>query len=293
MKQYLSVLKEKIIRNKYPLISLVALLMLIGLSFSLFCFTNKSDSGVKKIGWVTDIHADRFKKRAVDSGKLYPKKYLIYVPKVFKELKKQKVRTVISTGDNTNSGDDNYAEELMRLTNEEKMDVIWVRGNHDNDEVMSILGLPNKQYYFRDIDNTRIIVLDSTEYKNGEYDYRGDISSEQIGWMKESLKTDKDVIIAMHIPIFSKDIIPNTMDESKGESFTVGDVLDRYTELEKIFRESKNIKLVLSGHWHAPWQKEHNGVKYYGESTLTRDTEEGSYSTINLETYEVEHKIAK
>jgi len=293
MKQCLSFLKEKIKKNSYPLSAVVVLLVLIGLSFSFSYLKNKPENSPKKISWVTDIHADRFKRRTVDSGTIYPKKYTEYLSKVFKKLKKQKINSVISTGDNTNSGDDNYADELMRITNEEKMDVIWVRGNHDNDEVMSILGITEKQYYFRDIENTRIIVLDSTEYENGEYDYFGGISQNQLEWLKKTIATEKKVIIAMHIPIFDEILKSSDIDASKGHFSGVGDLLERYVELEEIFRKNNNVTMVLSGHWHVAWQKEYNGISYYGQAALTRDGEEGGYATINLENYEVEYKFAK
>lgn len=248
---------------------------------------------IEKIGWVTDIHADRFKKRDVDSGKLYPKKYKEYLPKVFEVMKAENIDVVIATGDNTNSGDDNYAVDLARIAKEKKMKVIWVKGNHDDGEIMKILGVSKKNYYFKDYGDTRVIVLDNTEYLDGEYDYLGGISQEQLEWLRKVIATKKQVIIAMHIPIFEQDIESINIHDLKGNFSGVGDVLERYIELEKIFQEAGNVKMVLSGHWHVPWQKEYNGINYYGEGALTRDGEEGAYAKINLENNQVDYKFAK
>ena len=258
--------------------------------FGIEAFLN---SKIEKIGWVSDIHADRFKRRDVDSGLLRPKKYKEYLPKVFDAMRAEGINVVIATGDNTNSGDEKYAEDIERIAKEKKMKVIWVRGNHDNDGVMKILGVNKKQYYFQDINNTRIIVLDSTEYPNGEYDYSGGISQEQLEWLKKVVKTKKQVVIAMHIPIFEEDIASVNIHDLKGNFSGVGDILERYAELEKILRENNNVKIVFSGHWHVSWQKEYNGIKYYGESALTRDGEEGAYATINLKNNQVDYKFAK
>ena len=284
----------KIFKKKWILIFLTTAI-LIGLCF--FILRNykigffAKDS--TKIAWVTDIHADRFKKRDVDSGKIYPKQYKIYLPKVFDVLKSNNIDVVIATGDNTNSGDNNYAIDLAKITKEKKMDVIWVKGNHDKDEVMKTLGV-SKNYYFKDYGDTRVIVLDSTEYPNGEYDYLGGISQEQLEWLRKTIKTKKEVIVAMHMPIFEQDITSINIHDLKGKFEGVGDILERYVELEKIFHENANVKMVLSGHWHVSWQKEYNGIKYYGEGALTRNGEEGAYATIDLEKkFTVEYKFAK
>jgi len=245
-----------------------------------------------KIGWVTDIHADRFKKRDVDSGIIYPKKYMEYLPKTLDAMKDEGVDVVIATGDNTNSGDDNYARDLKRIADEKKMEVLWVRGNHDNDEVMGILGV--EDYYYNDYGNTRIIVMDTTEYLNSEYDYKGGVNPEQLAWLREAVKTDKEIIVAMHIPVFDSDTEAINTYDLKSEFFGLSqDVLERFSELEGILSESNNVKMVLSGHWHMSWRKEYNGIEYYGESALTREGSEGAYATINLENNQVDYKFAK
>lgn len=232
-----------------------------------------------KIGWITDIHADRFKRRTVDSGTIYPRQYSDYLPKVFDEMRAQGIDTVIATGDNTNSGDDNYARELAAIAKEKHMQMIWVTGNHDNDKVMDILGVTEEKYFFTDYGTTRIIVLDDTKITRDSGDYMGGIDDAQLDWLSGALKTDKQVIVAMHIPIF-----PLGLDSV---------VVDRYVKLEGMLHASKNVIMVLSGHFHIPWQKNYNGLGYYGEGALTYEGAMGAYAAIDLKEKGVNYEFAK
>lgn len=242
-----------------------------------------------KIGWVSDIHADRFKRRDVPSGLMFPRQYKDYLPKVFDAMRQQGITTVIATGDNTNSGDDNYARALVEIAQQKKMQVVWVRGNHDTDEVMSLLGVNGKNYYFVDYENTRIIVLDDTE---GDSGYTGAIEQEQMDWLKQALNTKNQVIVTMHIPIFDEEH-PEMVHDIHGGNLSAGNLLDHYTQLESLLHESGNVKMVLSGHWHVPWQKEYDGINYYGEAALTRESYSGAYAVIDLKNDTVEYLFAK
>ncbi|MEI8096663.1 MAG: metallophosphoesterase [Candidatus Moraniibacteriota bacterium] len=233
----------------------------------------------EKIGWITDIHADRFKRRSVESGTVYPKQYEDYIPKVFDALRAQGIDTLITSGDNVNSGDTNYSRALEKMAQEKHMRVIWTMGNHDSEKSMASFGITGNKYYFVDYGNTRIIVINDIEITKETGDYRGGIDATQLDWLRDVLKTDKQVMITMHIPIF-----PLSLE-------TV--VMSQYAEFEKIIRESGNVKIVFSGHFHIPWQKELNGVRYYGEAALTRDDYKGAYGVINLKDNSVEYLFAK
>ena len=244
----------------------------------------------EKIGWITDIHADRFKRRTIDSGTIYPRKYEDYLPKALDAMREQGIDMVIATGDNTNSGDDNYARELSKIAQEKNMNMIWVRGNHDNDKVMSILAPGKNKYYYEDYGNTRIVALDDVE-ANG--DYQGYIDPEQLNWLKEILKTDKQVVISMHIPIFDggDELMNNYL--LKGDDFVkMGDLLERYSDFEKVLRENNNVIAVISGHWHVPWRKQYNGINYYGQAALTREGYTGAYGVLDLKNKEMKYLFA-
>jgi predicted phosphodiesterase len=233
----------------------------------------------EKIGWITDIHADRFKRRSVESGTVYPRQYEEYVPKIFDALRAQGIDTVVTTGDNVNSGDDNYGRALEKIAQEKHMRVIWIMGNHDSDESMAMLGVTGSKYFFTDYGDTRIIAIDDVEPTRSTGDYEGGIDAQQLDWLRGALKTDRQVIIAMHIPIF-----PLSLE-------TV--VLDRYAEFEKILHESGNVKMVISGHFHIPWQKEYDGIRYYGEAAMTHAEYKGAYGIIDLKKDTVEYLFAK
>ncbi|MDR3558914.1 MAG: metallophosphoesterase [Candidatus Pacebacteria bacterium] len=244
----------------------------------------------KKVGWITDIHADRFKHRDVDSGMIYPRQYSYYLPKVFNALEAQGIDTVIATGDNTNSGDDNYAMAIEKIAQEKHMRVIWVKGNHDNPRVMATLGVAGSQYYYVDYGNTRIIVLDDVESQG---DYQGYVDSTQINWLKGALKTQNQVIVAMHIPIFNGNASwSNIHNLSGGFYANVGDLLSRYIELENVLKTSGNVKMVLSGHWHVPWTKTYDGINYYGQAALSRIGYSGAYGVIDLKNDSVNYEFA-
>ena len=244
----------------------------------------------QKIGWVSDIHADRFKRRDINSGLMFPRRYSDYLPKVFDALENQGIDTVIATGDNTNSGDDNYARVLEHIAQEKHMRVIWVTGNHDNEKVMSILGVTGQKYYYVDYGKTRIIVLDDIE-SNG--DYQGTIDQTQLDWLKKTLATQNQVVVAMHIPMFDGGLASENIHDFTGNNFPyVGNLLPRYVELENILRASGNVKLVLSGHWHIPWQKHSDGLDYYGQAALTRTGYFGAYGVIDLKNASVNYAFA-
>jgi predicted phosphodiesterase len=232
-----------------------------------------------KIGWISDIHADRFKRKTVASGTIYPKQYKDYLPKVFDAMRQQGINTVIATGDNVNSGKETYGRDIARIAKEKHMRVIWVAGNHDNDKSMATLGVTGNKYYFTDYEDTRIIVLDDAKVTRETGDYLGGIDQQQLDWLRDALKTDKQVIVAMHIPVF--------------QSASDTAVLDRYAEFEKILKDSGNVKMVVSGHLHVPWQKEYDGINYYGEAALTNKEYKGAYAEINLKDYSVNYLFAK
>ena len=233
-----------------------------------------------KIGWISDIHADKFKRRTVDSGTIYPKRYGEYLNKVFDDLSDEGIYTVISTGDNTNTSGSDYARNIEMIAQEKCMNVIWVKGNHDNSAVMNELGVfGNLQYYFTDQGNVRIIAINNVEpFKDGNK-YFGGVDDTQLEWLSSVLKTDKRIIIAMHIPIF-----PLNLEDV---------VLDEYAKMENILHDNKNVKMVLSGHFHIPWQKKYNGINYYGEGALSYQGSEGAYAIINLNDFSIDYKFSK
>ncbi|MDQ1284065.1 MAG: hypothetical protein QG620_413 [Patescibacteria group bacterium] len=241
-----------------------------------------------KIGWISDVHAGKEKPDKDRGFPSFPKEYKKYLEKVFSEMKNEEINTVINTGDTTNRSDQKIAGKVIELTKAMGINMIIVKGNHDGPQTSAALGL-TQYYYYYDLGDVRIIVLDDTfesekmeNYWESEYanydEYQGFINQAQLEWLKETLKTDKKVIVAMHIPVFTAEDVG-------------GQFLPRYAEFEKIIRESGKVKLVISGHDHAYWEREYNGIRYKSLYPLTQKTRKGTYAIINLADFSVEYRI--
>ncbi|MDD5464600.1 MAG: metallophosphoesterase [Candidatus Moranbacteria bacterium] len=229
------------------------------------------------MGWISDIHAGSASVRNEDSkvGNIQePKKYAESLNSVLSEMKKKSIDTVVVSGDMLNLGEKKYVDEMKKIAKKYKMNMIWVKGNHDKKDAMKKFG---STYFYKDYGNTRIIVLDNTSIYN---DFYGDLPQEQIDWLKQSLVTSNDVVISMHIPIFSR--------SSEGRL-----LLDRYKEFENIISTSGNVKLVLFGHFHENYETELNGVKYKILQPLTKKNENRSYGIVDLDNYSVNYTRAK
>lgn len=236
-------------------------------------FHYKKNSSLSVIGVVSDIHAANDKKRTVDGSAYgFPRKYKEYFPFALSEMKKQGVSVVLALGDNTNVGKSHYAKNLIQIAKDAQMDVIWVKGNHDTRDsgVMKYFGV-DQTYYLRDFKNWRIIVLDSTVIDpNGV----GGLDEAQLNWLKESLKTDKNVIIAMHHPIWER------TDDGTQVTDTIYPI---YSEFEKIIAQSGNVRYVFSGHYHIPdWVRTYNGIEYHIVPSLTGNENVAQFKIIRL-----------
>lgn len=250
----------------------IAFLFFLLVIFSLagwFLFANYESNKVLKIGVVTDIHAANDKVRMADGRPMgYPRKYSDYFPLALDEMKKEKVDFVLALGDNTNIGKPKYAESLMKIVREKKMDVIWVKGNHDRKktEVMKYFDVNDTDYY-RDMKDWRVVVLDTTKKDNSGY--AGSFTDEQLNWLQEALKTDKKVVIAMHHTIWKLNDFDN--------------IYPVYENFEKIISQSKNVKYVFSGHYHEfDIVKTHNGVEYHIVPSLVQDQNKANFKILEL-----------
>ena len=108
---------------------------------------------------------------------------------------------------------------------------------------------------------------DSTE-ANAEAE-RGFIDKNQMDWLKKTLQTRRNVVVAMHIPMLRRD----NLDEIRTD----------YLELEKMLVASGNVKHIFSGHFHVTsWDKEINGIQYHIIPSLSLENNEGQFKKITL-----------
>lgn len=188
------------------------------------------------LGVTTDIHAGGSSKATGSWGTIYPSRWEKYLT----PLKNANPNYYLILGDNT-SGSKTYAQKLKVFLPER---VLWVKGNHDGD---SFPILSSKKYYYQDIENYRIIVLDTSNGKK--------MSDTQRNWLKTTLNTDKIKIVAMHHCIWGKD--------------NLTDLEDEWKNLKPIFEKYK-VKYVFSGHKHdSKVSRKVNGVTYRSFQALS------------------------
>ncbi|MDC6327203.1 metallophosphoesterase family protein [Staphylococcus auricularis] len=142
-------------------------------------------------------------------------------------------------------------EKLLDLISYLHIPTLHVLGNHDMDfnskaEAIRYYGIPNN-YYYKDIDEFRFIVLDTNFYLNNkgeEVDYdRGNyfnekrqalLSQEQVEWLKEdALITERAIILLSHNPL---------KDEKRG--------IQNAKYVQSILNLTNKKLLCLSGHKH-------------------------------------------
>jgi 3',5'-cyclic AMP phosphodiesterase CpdA len=235
-------ISEKIIvflKKHTGIIIPIILLAIAGGLYFKFVYPAKPNIENKKslnVAIVSDIHAGSGKNGHSESAIVHPSEY----KNNLKPAMNSNPDLIITLGDNVN---DNkkchpYADDLKKYLS--KFNVLWGKGNHDKDCFPT---LSNQNYYYHDYNKAgwRIVMLD----------HDIDIDPDELAWLKETLKTDKKVLIATHVPFFSPSRDENTL-------------LPQYTEVEKVISESGNVQYVLSGHLHSRlWDKEYNGVHYY------------------------------
>jgi len=236
LKKYLKL----ILPSKKRELIIISIVLLLAAGFLYYAlWLAKPDLKNKKsisVAVVTDIHVGPEKKGHSESAVVHPKEY----KNNLKPLIDWSPDLIITLGDNVNNNDKchPYADDLIKLM--DRFNVLWGKGNHDKDCFPTF---SSQNYYYRDYDKAgwRIVMLD----------HDIDIDPEELGWLRETLKTDKKVLVVTHVPFFSPSRDENTL-------------LPQYAEVEKVISEAGNVKYVFMGHLHSRlWDKEYNGVHYY------------------------------
>jgi predicted phosphodiesterase len=264
---------KKNILTKLSLASGIVIFLVVSFFAGYLFLQKKSAAETLKIGAIADIHASQQKSKTAPSE---PRNVIL--PANFEKNLKTALQGTkdcdftLILGDNSYNNTEKYIARLKELAQD--YPVLWVKGNHDQAEIFK--NLSENNYYYVDKNNWRIIILDNStfvpeELKNTEevFTDRGWISPEQLTWLKNSLQTEKQVLIAMHVPIFQVTNIDNLRPEQE--------------ELEKIFKESGNIKHVVFGHFHFYDQiMEKYGIQYHFISSVSLENNEGHYAIIEL-----------
>ncbi|MDX9913797.1 MAG: metallophosphoesterase [Candidatus Moranbacteria bacterium] len=224
-----------------------------------------------KIGFIADIHAGDQSNRSDGEeaiNVLIPNSFEKNVSGALQEMKDSDL--IIALGDSLNRPSRKNTRKLLEITEDYPM--VWVKGNHDKllhyNELLS-----KERYRYIDKKGWRIIVLDnSATYPNKssiDEHGRGLIDEEQLAWLKKSLQTKKNVVIAMHLPMLKRGDF-NTIRED-------------YKYLEELLIQSGNVKHIFSGHLHIyDEQIERNGIMHHLVPSISLESKQGFYYKIEL-----------
>jgi hypothetical protein len=156
------------------------------------------------------------------------------------------------------------------------MELVWAKGNHDNEETVEKYMNQEDSYYYIDRFGWRFIVLDNSQRVAIK---EGGMRSVEQEWLEDLLEeTDKSVLVAMHYPF---------QNSSDGSIYKV------YREAEELFSGGEKVKLALAGHWHAEYFTTLHDVKYAVGNPLTLDSKMGSYYIVDLDTLWIEARQAQ
>ncbi|MDI6778406.1 MAG: metallophosphoesterase [Patescibacteria group bacterium] len=245
--------------------------------FVLLAFLLPLFSHAQKVGWVTDIHAGSTKKKKKSATNIfYPRYYRQYLAQALTEMKNEGIELLIISGDITDHGrQTRYAKRVENLVKEKGMELVWARGNHDDEETVEKYTHQKNSYYYIDKYGWRIIALDNSQRLAVK---EGGMRSTQKEWLEELLEdTDEPILAVMHYPIFAKD----------GSS-----VYKTYREMESWFSGADTVKMALAGHWHTEYFTTYHGVKYAVGNPITLESKMGSYYVIDLDTLWIDARQA-
>lgn len=141
------------------------------------------------LGVITDFHANGNSKSSATWGTIYSSDWNTYLT----TAKTCNPQYWAVLGDITTGGQSYATQVKEQLPGD---NVIWVKGNHDINGTFTTFkaGSP---YYYQDIENWRIIVLDSSAGKK--------LPSAQFNWLVSSLNTTKKKMILMHNCVWEND----------------------------------------------------------------------------------------
>lgn len=252
-------------------IIIISLSVIAGVSLP--CFLH-----AQKIGWITDIHAGATKKKKKSATNIfYPRSYRQYLSQALTEMKSEGIELLVVSGDITDHGKETrYAKRVKSLVKEKGMELVWARGNHDDEEMVEKYMGQKNSYYFIDRYGWRIIVLDNSQRLSVK---EGGMRSVQQEWLEDLLEeTNEPVLAVMHYPFQNK---------------SDGSIYKAYREAEEWFSDGGKVKLALSGHWHTEYITTLSDVKYAIGNPLTLESRMGSYYIVDLDTLWVDARQAQ
>jgi Icc protein len=189
---------------------------------------------------------------------------------------------ILITGDLSQDGTAASYNQVQALLSSLEIPVYWLPGNHDCVEVMERtlqhpLFLPDKAF---EKNGWRFLLLNSQEPGC----VHGRLTSERLAWLDRELCREVMLtIVALHHPPFA--VNSTWLDTS---------ILQNSDELFAVLDRHAHVKLVVFGHIHQEFQRQHNGVTYLGtpstciqfepeSSDFALDQEQPGFRVIELE----------
>lgn len=259
---------RKITQAKIALLLGGAIFLWVGM---LVIFKIESDPDKLVVGFVSDIHAgdQSIRKEGIEhENVIFPNRFEKNFRKALMQMRDADL--IFTLGDNLNRPSRKNTEKLAWLGR--NYPIHWTKGNHDKlNHFQEILS--KERYYFVDKKDWRIIVLDNSEVFpekiNHEERGRGYIDDEQLAWLTEALKTEKEVMILMHVPMLSR-----------SENWKIR---EDYLPLQELFVKSGNVKRVFAGHYHVYDEKvKINNIIYHLVPSISLLGKEGYYYKVEI-----------
>lgn len=165
------------------------------------------------------------------------------------------IDAIIITGDLSNDGSIWSYEYIYKTLQRLKIPTLCCPGNHDNIEIMKLMNINifHTNNYETNINGYDFIVLNSTIPGMS----RGLLTEDSLSWLERKLINSKNpTIIAFHHPC----VEPGGWLNRK--------ILENRNDFVRLISDYRNVKLVLYGHIHYPFQTEINGIKFSSASSV-------------------------
>jgi len=181
---------------------------------------------------------------------------------------------IVQLGDLINISGDHEADlknirAMQDLLNGCGKNCLSVLGNHDVEAERKRVFLPGQEqgYYYVDLDDVRLIVLDGCftsdgeSYEDAEWDWTDSlIPDHELQWLREALDTAAGgAVVFCH----------QNLDAREGDPH----VIKNAAAVREILEESGKVMAVLQGHCHSGCRNEQNGILYHTFRALCEGNE--------------------
>jgi predicted phosphodiesterase len=193
---------------------------------------------VNSIAQITDLHLDDF---LADYYQIDSRKNL---RTIFDDITKRNISNVVLTGD---IGNRKSIPWLIEQLKEYDFSIDITLGNHDEQRYFKntwLKQLNRESYYSRTIDGMNCIFLDSSKAK---------LEHKQIGWLKNAIKNQKELILFTHYPIF----------DCGNTAMDILYPLEKRESIQTILESFDSEIFIFCGHYHTEHEQRRGKIVQY------------------------------